>query len=118
MKIMLISAVFVLFAGGNGAFVLADDFGYPSGKNAFVSMDFDTSGEVDISDISAMLDWMFLGGPKPVCRDAMDFNGNGRINVIDVISGLNYLFTNTYTLPANGEGCQVYVACSRTSACN
>ena len=60
---------------------------------------------------------MFLGGPGPACQDAMDFNANGQINVMDVVSGLNFLFSNSSAVPFNGEGCQVYLLCDQTLAC-
>lgn len=85
--------------------------------NNFMTMDFDSSGQFDIGDISALLYWMYRGGGAPACRDAMDFNGNGRINIADVVSGLNYLFTHTGATPAAGVGCQFYTACDISAAC-
>ena len=126
MKLATISAVLVLLAAclvesaekreGEGELIPAAELDYSSG-NTFVSMDFDSSGGVDISDISAMLNWLFLGGSSPACQDAMDFNANGQINVMDVVSGLNFLFSNSSAVPFNGEGCQVYSACDPTPAC-
>ena len=85
--------------------------------NNYLTLDFDASGRVNIADLQALLNWLYLGGPAPACRDAMDFNGNGRINVADAVSGLNYLFSHTGTTPAAGEGCQVYRNCELNSAC-
>ena len=128
MKLATITAVLVVFAAaaclaesaeknqGGGEFIPAAELDYPDG-NTFVSMDFDSSGGVDISDISRMLNWMFLGGSGPACQDAMDFNANGQINVMDVVSGLNFLFSNSGAVPFNGEGCQVYLSCDQTLAC-
>ena len=97
-----LSAAF-LVAGPN----IAEDSGTagaasPGTDNYSMSMDFDSSGEFNIGDVSALLYWLFRGGPAPDCRDAMDYNQNGRINVIDVVSGLRYLFTYTHRLPARG----------------
>ena len=83
----------------------------------FMTMDFDSSGQFDIGDISALLYWLYRGGDAPDCRDAMDFNGNGRINIADVVSGLNHLFVHTNTVPAAGVGCQVYTECGIAGAC-
>ena len=126
MKLATITAVLVVLAAclaesaeknqGDGEFIPAAELDYPDG-NTFVSMDFDSSGRVDISDISRMLNWMFLGGSGRACQDAMDFNANGQINVMDVVSGLNYLFSNSSAVPFNGEGCQVYLLCDQTLAC-
>ena len=85
--------------------------------NNYVSMDFDGSGQVNIADLQALLNWLYLGGDAPACRDAMDFNGNDRINVADAVSGLNYLFAHTSASPAAGVGCQVYLECGLNTAC-
>ena len=85
--------------------------------NNYVSMDFDGSGQVNIADLQALLNWLYLGGDAPSCRDAMDFNGNDRINVADAVSGLNYLFAHTSASPAAGVGCQVYLECGLNDAC-
>ena len=83
----------------------------------FMTMDFDSSGQFDIGDISVLLYWLYRGGDAPDCRDAMDFNGNGRINVADAVSGLNFLFTHTGTTPAAGAGCQIYDGCDLSAGC-
>ena len=80
-------------------------------------MDFDGSGQVNIADLQALLNWLYLGGDAPSCRDAMDFNGNDRINVADAVSGLNYLFAHTSASPTAGVGCQVYLECELNDAC-
>ena len=83
----------------------------------YVTMDFDSDGKAVISDIQGLLNWLYLGGGAPDCRDAMDFNGNGRINIADAVSGLNYLFSHTGTTPSAGAGCQVYAGCDIAAAC-
>lgn len=93
------------------------DAGPTVADDSFVSMDFDSSGQFNIGDVSALLMWLYLGGPAPDCREAMDFNANGRINVIDAVSGLNFLFTHTQAVPAMGAGCQAYVGCDSGVAC-
>ena len=112
-----LSAAF-LVAGPN----IAEDSGNagaasPGTDKYSMSMDFDSSGEFNIGDVSALLYWLFRGGSAPDCSDAMDYNQNGRINVIDVVSGLRYLFTYTHRLPARGAGCQVYPGCDASAAC-
>ena len=112
-----LSAAF-LVARPNIAEVLGDaDGGSPGTDKYSMSMDFDSSGEFNIGDVSALLYWLYRGGPAPDCRDAMDYNQNGRINVIDVVSGLRYLFIYTHRLPARGAGCQVYLGCETSPAC-
>lgn len=93
------------------------DAGPTNADDSFVSMDFDSSGQFNIGDVSALLMWLYLGGPAPDCREAMDFNANGRINVIDAVSGLNFLFTHTQAVPAMGAGCQAYPGCDSGAGC-
>ena len=112
-----LSAAF-LVAGFNIAQDSGDaDAGSPATDKYSMSMDFDSSGEFNIGDVSALLYWLFRGGPAPDCGDAMDYNQNGRINVIDVVSGLRYLFIYTHRPPARGVGCQVYPGCDASAAC-
>ena len=123
MKVKMIYAAIALSAAflvarPNIAEDLGDaDAGSPGTDKYSMSMDFDSSGEFNIGDVSALLYWLYRGGPAPDCRDAMDYNQNGRINVIDVVSGLRYLFIYTHRLPARGAGCQVYLGCETSPAC-
>ena len=92
--------------------------GSSAGENYSMSMDFDSSGQFDIGDITGLLYWMYRGGAAPDCSDAMDYNLNGRINVIDAVSGLRYLFMHTNTVPALGPGCRIYTDCELADACH
>lgn len=92
--------------------------GSAAAGNNFMSMDFDSSGQFDIGDISGLLYWMYRGGAAPDCSAAMDYNLNGRINIIDAVSGLRYLFMHTNSVPAMGAGCQVYADCELADACH
>ena len=81
-----------------------------------VTYDCNSDGRVNIADAQCMLNWLFLGGPEPGCRDAMDFNADGRLNIADGISGLNYLFLGGPPPPA-GIGCKSYPDCESEAAC-
>ena len=54
--------------------------------------DSNSSGVIDISDISYTLAYLYNGGPEPSCIAAADSTGNGRINIADMIFTLNWLF--------------------------
>ena len=81
-----------------------------------VTYDCNTDGRVNIADAQCLLNWLFLGGPAPGCRDAMNFNGDSRLNIADGIAGLNYLFLGGPP-PSSGVGCQPYPECDLQDAC-
>lgn len=54
--------------------------------------DIDHSGQVNVADISYMVDYLFRGGPPPVCVGESDVDGSGFINVADLTYLVDYLF--------------------------
>jgi hypothetical protein len=54
--------------------------------------DSNHDGSADISDGLFTLNWLFLGGPRPVCPDEADVNDDGRIDTSDPVALINYLF--------------------------
>lgn len=58
----------------------------------FIRGDVNMDGGLDISDPAALLDYVFLGGPAPRCREAADSNRDARIDISDAVYVLNYLF--------------------------
>ena len=51
--------------GGEKVIDAPDDAGKKpatEGRVAFVSMDFDGNGRVNITDVQGMIDWLYLGG--------------------------------------------------------
>ena len=48
--------------------------------------------EVNISDPTYTLQWLFLGGDAPPCEAAADSNGDGDINISDPTYSLQWLF--------------------------
>ena len=81
-----------------------------------VTYDCNVDGRVNIADAQCLLNWLFLGGTAPGCRDAMNFNGDTRLNIADGISGLNYLFLGGMP-PVAGVGCQPYPSCDLQDTC-
>jgi hypothetical protein len=70
--------------------------------------DANGSDVIDVSDATATLNYLFLGGTRPRCHDAADADDNGEINVTDPIYFLNFLFLGGDPLPppnaATGPG--------------
>lgn len=82
---------------GGGAQVMEapDDAGKKpatEGLVAFVSMDFDGNGRVNITDVQGMIDWLYLGGTPASCPPAMDYDANGQVNVTDLLGLMEWLY--------------------------
>lgn len=58
----------------------------------FLRGDANGNGEVDMSDGQYTLNWLFMGGPEPYCKDAADANDDGTINISDSQYIFNFLF--------------------------
>ncbi|MCB2229101.1 M28 family peptidase [bacterium] len=58
------------------------------------NLDNDASGEVDLSDLIYGVNYLFLGGPQPVCWAAANVNGDLEctVDLSDLIYLVNYLF--------------------------
>ena len=61
----------------------------------FVRGDANLDIEVNISDPVMILDFLFLGGNTPGCKDAADANLDGKIDVSDPVRILDFLFNGT-----------------------
>lgn len=58
----------------------------------FLRGDANSDTNVDISDAVTVLDYLFLGGVRDGCLDAMDADDTGLVNISDPIYLLNFLF--------------------------
>ncbi|MBU1319853.1 MAG: dockerin type I repeat-containing protein [candidate division Zixibacteria bacterium] len=118
----------VVFAGGHDFHVGPNDFGNlfdPYSPSAFqATLDFSSleqnltaarlmydgihtgdinwDGDVDIEDVIAMINYVFLGGDEPAYIPVSDLNCDGKRNLLDIIVLVNYIFRGG-TLP--GAGC-------------
>ena len=54
--------------------------------------DFDDNGQYDISDLTAFVDFMFAGGPGPMCEPAADVNADGVVDISDLTCLVDHLF--------------------------
>ncbi len=56
------------------------------------NVDNDPADEVNVVDITYLVDYMFRGGPFPECGDEADVDGLGAINVADLTLLVDYIF--------------------------
>ena len=56
--------------------------------------DIDDSGEIDIADLVALVDWMFAGGNEPYPIDAAQIDGNQSFDIADLVSLVEYMFND------------------------
>ncbi len=66
--------------------------GFLSVLPEFVCGDFTVDGEVNISDLTTYVDYMFAGGPLPQFWQAMDCDGDEELNVIDLTCFVEFMF--------------------------
>ncbi len=60
----------------------------------FLRGDANADAQFDIGDPIFTLNWLFQGGPPPICLDAADSNDDETIDVSDSIYTISYLFNN------------------------
>ena len=70
------------------------------GIGPFARGDSNGDGTVNISDPSATLNWLFLGGGDPPCLAAADANQDGSVNISDPSYTLRWLFLGGADHPA------------------
>lgn len=54
--------------------------------------DIDSSGAINISDLTFLVDYLFRGGTEPPCYGQGDMDGSGQIDVMDLTYLVDYLF--------------------------
>jgi len=54
--------------------------------------DANLSGSINLTDIVFLNNFLFSGGPPPLCLDAADADSSGSLNISDPIFLANYLF--------------------------
>jgi PKD repeat protein len=96
-------------------------------KPQFHRGDPNNDGTINITDGIYILNFLFLGGPEPTCREAANPNDDASINITDGIYVLNFLFLGgpppaapgPHSLPCGPDpvgsptdlGCATYTKC-------
>jgi len=99
----------------------------PDPLGVFHRGDSNDDGKVDISDGVRILNFLFLGGPKPTCLEAANANDDAVLNISDAVYLFQALFTGGPKPPAPGAppaecgadpvispsalGCKLYIHC-------
>jgi hypothetical protein len=60
--------------------------------------DSSQDGVVNLSDAVYTLNWLFLGGPEPLCPDEADANDDGNVDISDPIATLQTLFLGSSSI--------------------
>lgn len=55
--------------------------------------DYDLSGEIDISDLVALVNFMFSGGTPSDCFEEADVDSSGGIDISDLIGLVDFIFS-------------------------
>ena len=82
-----------------------DDLPEPAPAAQFRRGDFNSDGQVNISDPIGTLNFLFLGQGSSSCMKAVDVNGDGSVNISDATFSLNFLFAGGPTPPAPFPDC-------------
>ncbi|HEX7401830.1 MAG TPA: dockerin type I repeat-containing protein, partial [candidate division Zixibacteria bacterium] len=73
---------------------IVDDklYAYVRIPGPFLAGDANTSGEVEVGDIVALINYLYKNGPSPDPVEAGDDNCDGKTDVGDIVYLINYLF--------------------------
>jgi len=71
----------------------------------FKRADANSDGNIDITDAIVTLNFLFLAGPVPSCKDAADTNDDERVDVSDAVYSLAYQFNGGAAPPSPFPNC-------------
>ena len=54
--------------------------------------DANNSGNINILDVTYIINYLYKGGVTPVCIDEADANGSNTLNILDVTHIINFLY--------------------------
>jgi hypothetical protein len=66
--------------------------GVRGGRTLFHRGDPFNTGVINLTNGVAILNFLFLGGARPVCREAADVNNDAVVNLTDAVNVFNFLF--------------------------
>jgi hypothetical protein len=87
------------YAAGTFEFKLT---GGPPPQVTFRRGDVDSNGLVELTDPILVLNYLFLGGRDPDCKEAADTDDNAIIDITDAVNSLTYQFLGGTDLPSPG----------------
>ena len=58
------------------------------------NVDNDSLDVIDISDLVYLVDYMFNGGPDPLCIEEADIDGSGELDIADLVHIVDYMFNS------------------------
>jgi hypothetical protein len=61
-------------------------------QSGFTRGDVNQDGDINVTDVTYLINYLFVGGPEPIPRESGDLNCNGVVDVVDIIYLINYLF--------------------------
>ncbi|MFN0060522.1 MAG: hypothetical protein ACKVX7_18855 [Planctomycetota bacterium] len=64
----------------------------------FIRGDSNADGLLNVADPIYLLEFLFIGGPPPPCRDSADANDSGALDIADATAILGYLFVPGFVL--------------------
>ena len=70
--------------------------GYFTGKNASLRGDVNGDGSVNISDVTALIDYLLTGNASEISMSGVDTNQDGSINISDVTALIDHLLTGAW----------------------
>ena len=70
--------------------------GYFTDKNAALRGDVNGDGNVNISDVTALIDYLLSGNPSGVNVTAADCNQDSSVNISDVTALIDYLLSSRW----------------------
>ena len=76
---------------------LGDDSGWsPYAGTIFERGDVNCDGEVRISDVTALINYLLSGDATGIILEAADCNADGQVKIADVTALINYLLRGTW----------------------
>ena len=70
--------------------------GYFTEKNAYLRGDVNGDGQVKISDVTALINYLLSGEASGINLQAADCNLDGQVKIGDVTALINYLLSGTW----------------------